>query len=323
MSSDSAYSPAQLAEYLSYIGLPPSFHPSANPVLDLAYLTTLFTHQLTTVPYENLSIHYSPDHAINLEPQALFAKIVAARRGRGGYCMENSILFNHMLRALGFDVYTAGVRRRTRSPNGVPYGDYSGWVHLVNIVSLEDGAKYALDAGFGGDGPTMPLPLVEGVVHHNAIGTQEVRLVHNFTHNQRRVAGDGAHKMWIYQYRNGVDKEWNAFYAFYEVEFIEADFEVMSFYTSKSPDVGQHDTPLAIRFLRGEGDGDKGRITGKVMLSGADVKRNVTGRTELVKTCVSEEERVEVLRELFGIEFTEKEREGIKGWASELGKTVA
>jgi arylamine N-acetyltransferase len=52
--------------------------------------------------------------------------MVTDKRGRGGYCMENSIFFNHVLRALGFRVYTAGVRVRPRV-DGVPAGDYLGW----------------------------------------------------------------------------------------------------------------------------------------------------------------------------------------------------
>lgn len=40
--------------------------------------------------------------------------------------MENSIFFNHILKALGFNVYTVGVRVRPRI-SGVPVGEYVGW----------------------------------------------------------------------------------------------------------------------------------------------------------------------------------------------------
>lgn len=40
--------------------------------------------------------------------------------------MESAILFHHMLRALGFRVYMAGVRIRARD-GGVPGGPYIGW----------------------------------------------------------------------------------------------------------------------------------------------------------------------------------------------------
>ena len=122
----SAYSPAQIELYEEHVSLPLGFRKSSNPPLDSAYLTALHIHQISSVPYENLLLHYSPHHTVSLDPQILFKKIVTDKRGRGGYCMENSILFNHVLRALGFTVYTPGVRGRPRV-GGVPDGDYSGW----------------------------------------------------------------------------------------------------------------------------------------------------------------------------------------------------
>lgn len=122
----SAYSQEQIARFLSYIKLPSRYQELDKIPRDLQFLTVLTTHTLSTVPYENLSLHYSSDHKIDLNPHVLYKKIVGGARGRGGYCMENSILFNHILRGLGFDVYTAGVRIRPRV-DGMPQGDYMGW----------------------------------------------------------------------------------------------------------------------------------------------------------------------------------------------------
>jgi len=122
----SVYSRSQIEQYEKHIGLPTRFHLASKPALDIEYLTALNVHQISSVPYENLILHYSTHHTVSLNPQDLFKKIVTNARGRGGYCMENSILFNHVLRALGFQVYTAGVRIRPRQ-GGVPGGDYIGW----------------------------------------------------------------------------------------------------------------------------------------------------------------------------------------------------
>lgn len=110
----SAYTPTQLSTYLTHISLPPHLHPSHTtpPRLDLPFLTALHTHQLSTIPYENLSLHYSPDHTVRLDPQHLYRKLVTGGKGRGGYCMEIAVFFNHILLALGFEVYTAGARVR-------------------------------------------------------------------------------------------------------------------------------------------------------------------------------------------------------------------
>ncbi|KAK0755021.1 arylamine N-acetyltransferase 2 [Schizothecium vesticola] len=321
-------SPSQVSSYLAHIGLPPSFHPSASPVLDLAYLTTLFTHHITAIPYENLIIHYSPSHAVSLDPQTLFRKIInppgTPRLGRGGYCMEISLLFLHLLHALGFpSAYTVGVRIRPRSADGVPSGQYTGFVHLVILLTLpgdDSGQRYVLDAGFGGDGPTQPMPLVEGLVHHNSVGTQEVRYSRGWLGGKSRFVPPGDdRRLWIYEYRNGVEKGWNAFYAFdADFEFLEGDFGVMSHYTSTAEASFQTRAVLVVRFLRGEGEDGGVRVKGKVMMAGPVVKRNLGGKTEVIKVCETEAERVDALREWFGIVLTEEEAGSIRGRVSEL-----
>jgi arylamine N-acetyltransferase len=176
-----------------------------------------------------------------------------------------------------------------------------------------------LDVGFGGDGATKPLPLISGHITHN-LGMQEIRLLHSTIPQQH----DQSQKLWIYQYCNGKDKEWNSFYAFPETEFLPADFEVMSFYTSQY--LGgtnfQTRTVLIVRFLLGkvkEGeDGEREEIMGKVMLVNGEVKKNDGGKTRLVMTCTTEEERVQALKEHFEIELTEEEINGIKGRNVEL-----
>ena len=122
----SAYSQEQLANFLSHIQIPSKYRPHNDPPRDIAFLTNLHTHTLSTVPYENLSIHYSKDHRISLDPQHLYQKIVVEARGRGGYCMENSLFYNQILVGLGFRAYTVGVRIRHRI-DGVPQGEYIGW----------------------------------------------------------------------------------------------------------------------------------------------------------------------------------------------------
>ncbi|KAH9237290.1 hypothetical protein K456DRAFT_1334957 [Colletotrichum gloeosporioides 23] len=181
----SAYSPDQVSLYLECIGVPERCRHEP-PTLE--FLTMLHIHTISTLPYENLSLHYNPSHNISLDPQYLFRKMVTDKRGRGGFCMEIAILYNHILRALGFDAYTAGVRTRPRI-EGVPKGDFPRLVrhltphssypvhiryqfylpltprllrgHIVNIVTFADGSKYHSDVAFGGDGATKPMPLIE------------------------------------------------------------------------------------------------------------------------------------------------------------------
>lgn len=75
--------PSQVDAYLHRIGLPQKYFPASNPPIDLAYITALHVHHITSIPYENLSIHYSREHHVSLVPSVLYDKIVASGRGRG------------------------------------------------------------------------------------------------------------------------------------------------------------------------------------------------------------------------------------------------
>ncbi|GAP86262.1 putative arylamine N-acetyltransferase [Rosellinia necatrix] len=322
----SAYTREQIDQFLDHIQLPEKYR-HAPPSYEL--LKTLHTYMLAAVPYENLAIHYNPAHAVEIDPQHLFRKIVGGGRGRGrgrgGYCMENAILYNHVLVGLGFDAYTAGVRTRLRE-GGVPRGDFPGWVHIVSIVDIA-GQRYHVDIAFGGDCATLPLPLVDGLVHRN-LGAQQVRLVRDWIPTQLRRTEDA--KLWIYQYRNGPDLEWNSFYCFPLVEFMPNDWEVVNVFASTSPRCWQVKTVIAIKFLRrpreregsdGDGDGNgegEEETYGKRMLVNDVIKENLGGRTSVIYECKDEADRVAALEKYFDIRLTDEEKNGIVGWPTAL-----
>ncbi len=240
--------------------------------------------------------------------------------------MEGSLFFLHMLRSLGFDAYPTGVRIRGRE-DGIPTGPYIGLVHIVLVITLPSGAKYVSDVAFGGDGPTTALPLVDGHVTAN-LGRQEVRYVHEpIPQVAARPLGD-RQRFWIYQYRNSPAQAWNSFYCFTETEFLAQDFGVINYFTSQAPTF-QRVTVLVIKFLRsggeatGEDDSQPRKITGKLMLVNDTLKRNTGGKTEVLKVCRSEAERVEVLEAWFRISLTEEERAGIRGQETELREVEA
>ncbi|KAI1166615.1 cysteine proteinase [Nemania serpens] len=306
----SAYTRDQIDQFLDYIQLPRKYH-HVPPSYDL--LKTLHTYVLAAVPYENLAIHYNPSHAVELDPQHLFRKIVLNKRGRGGYCMEDAILYNHILVGLGFDSYTVGVRTRLRD-GGIPKGDFPGWVHIVSIVEI-DGQRYHVDIAFGGDCATLPMPLVDGLVHRN-IGAQQIRLVRDWIPTQLKRTEES--KLWIYEYRNGPDMDWNTFYCFALVEFMPNDWEVVNVFASTSPKSWQTKTVIAIKFLRRtREDGDE-EIYGKRMLVNELVKENLGGKTAIVHECKTEEDRVAALDKYFGLQLTDEEKNGISGWRTAL-----
>jgi arylamine N-acetyltransferase len=128
-------------------------------------------------------------------------------------------------------------------------------------------------------------------------------------------------KLWIYQYRNAADMEWNSFYAFPLLEFLEADFEIMNWYTGSHPESFQTFTMLIVKFLRRQKEGgEEGEmeVCGKRMLVNGVVKENTGGKTRVVQECRSEGERVGALEKWFGLRLSEEERKGIVGHSTEL-----
>lgn len=177
--------------------------------------------------------------------------------------------------------------------------------HICTIVTVENGDKWHVDVSFSGDGPTVPMLLISGHTILN-LGTQEIRLVRS-TIDQFETQD----QFWIYEYRNKPDAPWNHYYCFYEIPFIQADFEVISY--SETTQGFLPWNVVIVRFLRiGE------KIGGKVMLVNGTVKRNMGGRTEIVHECYTEEERIEALMEYFGMTLTDEEKKGILGTPTEL-----
>ena len=133
LSQRPTYSKPQIEEYFNRISLPQRYREQAFEIArskdtdnQLEFLTSLQQHQLCNVPFENLSIHYSPHHTVSIDADHLYTKIVDNARGRGGYCMENNCFFGTILRTLGFDIYSVGARIAD-AVNGLPGGGYGAW----------------------------------------------------------------------------------------------------------------------------------------------------------------------------------------------------
>jgi N-acetyltransferase len=150
MASDLSYRPVYTSEqiscYLTHVGLhtnnpeggyplsltdgPPEMRNAAK----LDFLKKLMKRQLATVPFENLSLHYSTHKTVTLDPQKVFQKIVGSNcgkgeGGRGGYCMENNVFFGTVLRSLGYEVYSVGAKVSEQVSTGAAQskGKFSGW----------------------------------------------------------------------------------------------------------------------------------------------------------------------------------------------------
>jgi N-hydroxyarylamine O-acetyltransferase len=136
----------RLDGYLARIGWTGALEPT------VATLTALLRAHMTRIPFENLDVLLGRGVRVDLE--SVYAKLVTA--GRGGYCYEHSTLLQAALEQVGF----APVAHSARVVMVVPRSA-APRTHMFLTVPLA-GETLVLDPGFGGHGPLVPVPLVEG-----------------------------------------------------------------------------------------------------------------------------------------------------------------
>lgn len=134
------YTDAQLAKYLERIKYPST--KNGNELVQevrnafetdaLELLTRLQRFHLAAIPWGNSGLHYSQHHTISLNPETLFEKMVD--RKLDGYCMENTGIFFHILRCLGFHVYATGGRVSRSLATGKDDGRYMPMWVLINWI---------------------------------------------------------------------------------------------------------------------------------------------------------------------------------------------
>jgi N-hydroxyarylamine O-acetyltransferase len=125
---------------------------SSDRPLPLDAIAALMRAHMEAIPFENLDVLLGRGIRIDLDSVA--AKLVTA--GRGGYCFEHGTLFQAALRALGVETTAHAARVLLVAPKAE-----APRTHMFLTVVL-DGVTWVLDPGFGGPGPTVPVPLREG-----------------------------------------------------------------------------------------------------------------------------------------------------------------
>jgi len=107
---------------------------------------------MAAIPFENLDVLLG--RGIRIDLDSVVAKLVTAKRG--GYCFEHGTLFQAALRALGIESTAHAARVLLVAPKA----DAPRTHMFLTVVA--DGVTWVLDPGFGGQGPLVPVPLVEG-----------------------------------------------------------------------------------------------------------------------------------------------------------------
>lgn len=176
---------------------------------DLTTLRALAIAHVAAIPFENLNPLLGLP--VDLELAALERKLV--RDGRGGYCFEQNLLFEAVLRTIGFEV--SGLIARvlwTRPEDAV-----TPQTHMLLRVEL-DGASWLTDVGFGAQVLTGALRLQADV--EQPTGLEPYRLL--------RVGGD-----WRLQAL--IRGQWLTLYRFDLRPVPHVDYVVANHYVSTYP----------------------------------------------------------------------------------------
>jgi N-hydroxyarylamine O-acetyltransferase len=171
-------------------------------------LCQLHRQQAFTIPFENLDIHLG--RPINIDPARIVAKLVDEKRG--GYCYELNGLFELVLENLGFPFTPLAARNAMSGP---PYRQKS---HKLLLVEVEQ-RPWLADLGFSGIGLIEPIPFVLDTEFRQSNDTFRLQAAENGVyHLQRKLA-----------------EEWQSLYAFTLEMYYPADYCMMNYFNSTSP----------------------------------------------------------------------------------------
>lgn len=200
------FAPVDLDAYCARIGYTGPRTPT------LATLRALHALHPAAIPFEAFDVLLG--RGIDLRPEAIDAKLIGARRG--GYCHEQNGLFKRVLITIGFEVESLMARVQLNVPPGARPPPRS---HVALRVTI-DGEPWLADVGFGGCVALAPLRLATSEPQATALETY--RIV---------PAGDDV----ALALRTDAG-EWLPMYSLLRAPQIDADFEMMNWYTATHPD---------------------------------------------------------------------------------------
>src|SRR5882724_291603 len=125
-----------------------SLEPTLTVLHDL-----IFAHS-HAIAYESLDIMLGRTPKLDLD--SLQRKMIAG--GRGGYCLEQNMLFREGLRSLGYRITSL----QGRVVRGMAIDAPRPAIHMLLQVDMAEG-PYLADVGFGNLAPTSALLLKPGV----------------------------------------------------------------------------------------------------------------------------------------------------------------
>jgi N-hydroxyarylamine O-acetyltransferase len=267
--------------WLKRIGYSGSLEPT------LATLHHLIFAHSHAIAYESLDIMLGRTPKLDLE--SLQYKMITS--GRGGYCLEQNMLFRAGLRSLGYDITSL----QGRVVRGMAIDAERPAIHMLLQVNLPEG-PYLADVGFGNLAPTSALLLRPGVEQETP-------------HEPMRFIDVGGELTLQSKLRD----TWEHIYRVIPYPRYDGEYEITNWYTGTHPDA-----PYQSNIIVAIPGPDRTRIT----TSNARVTiRHANGEAERW-FLQSEDEYRSVLRNEFDLNMSDEEirtcievmeRKGAKG----------
>lgn len=267
--------------WLKRIGYSGSLQPTRETLDAL-----VFAHS-HAIAYESLDIMLGRHPRLDMA--SLQHKMIAG--GRGGYCLEQNMLFREGLRSLGFRTTSL----QGRVVRGMAIDAPRPAIHMLLQVDLPDGPHLA-DVGFGNLAPTCALLLKAGIEQDTP-------------HEPMRFIDVGGELTLQARLRDG----WEHIYRVIPYPRYDAEYEITNWYTGTHPDA-----PYQSNIIAAVPGPNRTRIT---LFNTRLTVRHASGEAER-RQLATEAEFQSVLRRDFGLQLTDDEvracvevmhRKGTKG----------
>ena len=196
--------------------------------------------------------------------------------GRGGYCLEQNMLFREGLRSLGYQITSL----QGRVVRGMAIDAPRPAIHMLLQVELPEG-QYLADVGFGNLAPTSALLLRPGIEQETP-------------HEPMRFIDVGGELTLQAKLRD----IWEHIYRVIPYPRYDGEYEITNWYTGTHPDA-----PYQSNIIAARPGANRTRIT---MFNARVTVRHATGEAER-RQLTDEAEFRSVLRDEFGLRMTDEE----------------
>jgi len=267
--------------WLRRIGYNGSLQPT------LSTLHQLILAHSHAIAYESLDIMLGRTPRLDLA--SLQRKMIIG--GRGGYCLEQNMLFREGLRSLGYNITSL----QGRVVRGMAIDAARPAIHMLLQINLPEG-PYLADVGFGNLAPTAALLLRPGVEQETP-------------HETMRFIDVGGELTLQSRLRNA----WEHIYRVIPYPRYDGEYEITNWYTGTHPDA-----PYQSNIIAARPGPNRTRLT---MFNARVTVRHASGEVER-RFLTDEAEFRSVLKNEFGLNMSNEdistcisvmEKKGAKG----------